>query len=162
MSIVTTDLLAHPLRLLSLLLAAALVLGCSEAGNSTGMISKRIGEVVHAPGATEVDLGKLTTFGWEYFFVFKPGTTREEICKVIGANRNACGRIVRIDKAPDDHMFLLFGLNGQLTHIELHAVANGVFDMQINEQGHPRSKSVFRIRRSVSGGGREAIWLEPK
>ena len=136
-------------------------MGCSEARNSTGAISKRIGEAVHAPGATEVELGKLTTFGWEYFYAFKPGATREEVCKFIGAGRNVCGRIIRIEKAPEDHVFLIFGLNGQLTHIELHAVENGQFDMPLTEQGHPRSKSVFKVRRS-SSAGKDVIWLEPK
>lgn len=148
--------------LISLALVSALVLGCSEMRNSTGTISKRIGEVVHTSGAEEVDLGKLTTFGWEYFYAFKPGTTREEVCQFIRAGRNTCGRIVRIEKAPDDHMFLIFGLNGQLTHIELHAVENGQFDMQFNEQGHPRGKSVFKVRRSSSGSGKDVIFLEPK
>lgn len=43
----------------------ALLLGCSELLNGTGMISKRIGEVVHTPGSTEVDLAKLATSGWD-------------------------------------------------------------------------------------------------
>lgn len=150
------------LRLAVLALASALALGCSEVRNSTGTISKRIGEVVHAPGANEVDLGKLTSFGWEYFYAFKPGTTREEVCRFIGAGRNVCGRIVRVEKAPDDHMFLVFGLHGQLTHIELHAVENGQFDLQFGEGGHPRSKSTFKIRRSHSGADKDRILLEPK
>jgi hypothetical protein len=141
---------------------AALSLGCSEMLNSTGTISKRIGEVVHTPGATEVDLGKLTTFGWEYFYVSRPGVTREEVCKLINAGRNVCGRIVRIEKAPDDHVYLLFGLNGQLTHIELHALANGHFDMQVGEEGHPRARSVFKVRRNLSGSGNDTVFLEPK
>lgn len=151
----------HLTRLSALVLASALALGCSEVRNSTGTISKRIGELVHTPGSTEVDLGKLTTFGWEYFYAFKPGTTREEVCQFIGAGRNVCGRIVRIEKAPDDHLFLIFGLNGQLTHIELHAVENGEFDMKFAEDGHPRSKSVFNVRRSVSGSDKHRIFLEP-
>ena len=137
-------------------------LSCSEAMNNTGTISKRIGEVVHTPGATEVDLTKLTTFGWEYFYAFKPGTTREAVCKFIGAGRNVCGRIVRIERAPEDHMFLVFGLNGQLTHIELHAVENGRFDMQFPENGYPRNKSVFKVRRSSSGSEKDVVFLEPK
>src|SRR5262245_42409969 len=145
-----------------LLALCALSLSCSEMLNDTGTISKRIGEVVHTPGATEVDLGKLTTFGWEYFYASKPGITREEVCKFIGAGRNVCGRVVRIEKAPDDHVYLSFGLNGQLTHIELHALANGRFDMQFPEQGFPRSKAVFKVRRSSSGSGTDSILLEPK
>ena len=141
-------------RLATAALLSVMALGCSEMRNSTGTISKRIGEVVHAPGATEVDLGKLTSFGWEYFYAFKPGATREEVCQVINAGRNVCGRIVRIEKAPDDHMFLIFGLNGQLTHIELHAVENGRFDMEFGEHGLPRSKAVFKVRRRPSGGAR--------
>ena len=144
------------------MLAIAVLLGCSEMRNSTGAISQRIGEVVHAPGAAEVDLSKLTSFGWEYFYAFKPGTTRDEVCKFIGAGRSACGRIVRIERAPDDHMFLIFGLNGQLTHIELHAVENGLFDMRFTEGGHPRSKSVFKVRRNSSASGKDVVFLEPK
>jgi hypothetical protein len=143
------------------LVACAVVAGCSEATNGTGMISKRIGEAVRQPGATQIDLTKLTTFGWEYFYISKPGATREEICKFIGAGRATCGRIVRIDKAPDDHVYLMFGLNGQLTHIELHALDNARFDMNIDENGHPRSKSVFKIRRSLSGSGNDQFLLEP-
>ena len=140
----------------------ALISGCSEMRNDTGTISKRIGELVHTPGATEVDLRALPTFGWEYFYVSKPGVTREEVCKLIGAGRNTCGRIVRIEKAPDDHVYLMFGLNGQLTHIELHALANGRFDMQIPTEGFPKSKAIFRVRRSSSGSGNDTILLEPK
>lgn len=135
---------------------------CSEATNGTGTISKRIGEVVHTPGATEVDLRKLPTFGWEYFYVSKPGVTREAVCQLIRASRTTCGRIVRIEKAPEDHVYLLFGLNGQLTHIELHALANGQFDMQSPEESVPKSKAVFNIRRSSSASGVERIVLEPK
>lgn len=150
------------MRITSVVVASVLALGCSEFRNSTGTISKRIGEIVHAPRATEVDLSKLTTFGWEYFYAFKPGATREEVCKFIGAGRNICGRIIRIEKAPDDHMFLVFGLNGQLTHVELHAVENGLFDVPFTDQGHPRSKSVFRIRRGSLGTGKDVVFLEPK
>jgi len=130
--------------------------------NDTGAISKRIGELVHNAGTKEVDLRALPTFGWEYFYASKPGVTREEVCKLIGAGRNVCGRIVRIEKAPDDHVYLLFGLNGQLTHIELHAVASGRFDMEFPATGFPKSKAVFTVRRSSSSSGADTIYLEPK
>jgi hypothetical protein len=146
----------------ALVFVSILTIGCSEARNGTGSVSKRIGEVVHTPGSTDVDLGKLTTFGWEYFYASKPGATREEVCRFISAGRNVCGRIVRIEKAPDDHVFLIFGLNGQLTHIELHAVENGQFDVQFTDPGHPRGNSIFKVRRSSSGSGKDNILLEPK
>jgi hypothetical protein len=125
------------------------------------MISKRIGEAVREPGAKRIDLTKLTTFGWDYFYISRPGATREEVCKFIGAGRAVCGRIIRIEKAPNDHVYLMFGLNGQLTHIELHALENGRFEMNIDENGHPRSKSVFKIRRSPSGSDKDQFLLEP-
>lgn len=149
-------------RLLVLLFNLALILGgCSEATNGTGSISQRIGEVVRTPGTKEVDLGKLTSFGWDRFYTLKPGTTREEVCRLVNAKRNVCGRIVRIERAPDDHMFLIFALGGQVTHIELHALSNGHFDVDVPEAGFPRSASVFKVRRSSAGNG-EDIWLEPK
>ena len=140
---------------------AALALGCSEATNGTGSISKRLGEVARTPGVREVDLGQLTSFGWDRFYALKPGTTREEVCEFIGAKRNVCGRIVRIERAPADHMFLVFALGNHLTHIELHALENGQFDFTFPAAGQPRSASVFKVRRSASGSG-EVIWLEPK
>ncbi|MCH7345480.1 hypothetical protein LZ017_19050 [Pelomonas sp. CA6] len=149
-------------RVFSCLASCVLLLGCSEASNGTGSISKRIGEIVHTPGATEMDLRKLPTFGWAYFLASRPGASREEVCKLIGAGRNVCGRIVRIEKAPDDHVYLLFGLNGQLTHIELHALANGHFDMEFPAEGLPKADAVFRIRRSSTGSGPDTIFLEPK
>jgi hypothetical protein len=134
---------------------------CSELGNDTGMISQRIGQVVHEPGARDVDLSKLTTFGWEYFYYFKPGTARETICAFIGANRTNCGRIVRYERVPSTHVALFFGLNGNLTHTELHSLTNGEFDFEVPEGGSPKTKAVFRVRKS-SGSGQDRILLEPR
>ena len=146
----------------ALLLLAVAATSCSETRNSTGMISQRIGHAVHADRVQELDLAKLTTFGWAYFYAFKPGTTREEVCKFIGAGRNTCGRIIRIERAPDDHMFMIFGLNGQLTHVELHSVENGIFDFEFTDGGHPRERSVFKVRRSSSASGKDTVHLEPR
>ena len=148
------------LRLLTLLFAVALASACSEAINGTGMISKRLGEAARAPGTTEVNLGDLTTFGWDSFYAFKPGVTREEVCQFIRAGRNACGRIIRVQRAPADHTFIIFALRGQVTHVEQHALANGLFDFAFPESGQPRSASIFRVRHSTSGGA-DVIWLEP-
>jgi len=128
-----------------------LMLGCGELGNDTGMISQRIGQAVREPGTREVDISKLTTFGWEYFYFFKPGTPRETICSFIGANRNNCGRVIRYDKVPATHVALLFGLNGSLTHTELHALANGEFDFELPKDGVRKAQSVFQVRRTAGG-----------
>jgi hypothetical protein len=148
-------------RLVLSVVAMAIAAACSEATNGTGSISQRIGDVARTPGTTEVDFGKLTTFGWDHFYALKPGTTREEVCKFIGAKRNVCGRVVRIERAPDDHMFLVFALRDQLTHIELHALANGQFDFSFPDTGITRSASVFKIRHSLSGSV-DILWLELK
>jgi predicted small secreted protein len=145
----------------AVLFACVLLTACSEATNGTGTISKRLGEAVRTPGATEVDLGSLTSFGWDSFYAFKPGVAREEVCQFIGAKRNHCGRIIRIERAPEDHTFIVFGLAGQLTHVELHALANGRFDFSFPPGGHPRSASVFTVRREAAGLG-EVVWLAPK
>jgi len=130
--------------------------------NGTGMISQRIGEAVHEPGARELDLPKLTSFGWDRFYFFKPGTSREEICAFIGAPANRCQLLVRYEAVPDDSNALVFSLNGRLTHMELHALANGEFDFNAGPQGFAKETSVFRIRRSLSGVDQERIFLEPK
>lgn len=143
---------------------AALALGawlgaCSEARNSTGMISQRIGEAARQPGARTVDLGALTTFGWDRVHVFKPGATREEMCAFIGAKRTNCGRVIRVDRTPDGHVGMVFDLQGQVTHVEFHALANGRFDMDFGPEGLPRAKAVFTVRHST---GTQEIWLEPR
>ena len=147
--------------LLPVVLSAALI-GCSEIGSGTGLISQKIGEITRDPSATQVDLAKLTTFGWEYFFYFKPGTSREDICKFIEAKRNVCGRVVRYERVPSDHYALLFGLNGNLTHTELHALANGEFDFEVPQDGIRKSRAVFSIRRNASSNGQDRVFLEPK
>lgn len=130
---------------------------CSEATNGTGMISKRIGEAARTPGATEVRLGSLTTFGWDRVYVFRPGATREEMCKFLGAGRNACGRIIRVEATPAGHVAMVFGLQGQVTHFEFHALKNGRFDVDFGESGLPRDATNFRVR---PGTGIEDIHLE--
>jgi len=145
-------------RLCAILALCLTLAACSEVANGPGMISQRIGDIVRDPAAKEVDLGKLTSFGWDRFVVFKPGTTREEICDFIGARRPHCGRIVRYTVVPEDCEALAFALNDSLTHIELHALANGRIAFTSPPSGHPRAAAVFRIHRETS----ERIWLEPK
>ena len=94
--------------------------------------------------------------------VLKPGTTREEVCQLIEAGPDVCGSIVRIEKVPEDHEYLVFGLEGRLTHLELHALENGQFALKSNERGYARARSVFRIRHSQNGSGKDTIHLEPK
>lgn len=141
--------------LLSLYLA---LVACSGAPNRPGMISERIGDVVRDPAAREVHLGKLTSFGWDRFVVFKPGTPRDEVCEFIGAGRSSCGRIVRYAAVPEDCVAIAFALDNKLTHIELHALANGRFDATTPPRSLPRAEAVFRIHRETP----ERIWLEPK
>jgi len=149
----------HRLRTtLGLCLCLFALIACSEVANGPGMISQRIGDLVRDPAAKEVDLGKLTSFGWDRFVVFKPGTKREEICDFIGANRKYCGRIIRYTVVPEDCIALAFALDDRLTHTELHALANGRFEFTSPPAGKPRAASVFRIRRETP----DRIWLEPK
>lgn len=145
-----------------LAVTCVLLLGCSELLNGTGMISKRIGEVVRTPGSTEVDLAKLTTFGWDSFQVLKPGTSREEVCHLIEIRPEGCDSLVRVEKVPDDHMYLVFALGNRFTHLELHALANGQFALQANGASFSRTRSVFKIRRSSNGSGKDTIQLDPK
>lgn len=142
------------------LLTLALLLGaCSESTNGTGMISKRLGEAARRPDVKEVDLGSLTTFGWDRVYVFPPGATREEMCRFMGANRNVCGRVIRVDRTPDGHVAMVFDLRGQVTHFEFHALDNGRFDVSFGDAGIPRSAAVFKVRRST---GTNEIWLESR
>lgn len=143
---------------LALCLCLPALIACSEVANGPGMISQRIGALVRDPAVQEVDLGKLTSFGWDRFVVFRPGTTREAICDFIGAKRPHCGRIVRYAVVPEDCEALAFARNDSLTHIELHALAHGRFAFTTPPSGHTRSAAVFRIHRETS----ERIWLEPK
>ena len=148
---------------ISIVAVLALALSaCSELGAGTGQISKRIGELVSDPSAKEVDLSKLTSFGWDRFYYFKPGTSREDICKFIAANRNVCGRVFRYESVPPDYMALLFGLGGNLTHTELHALKNGRFEMALDESGFPKERSVFMIHRVSSGTDNDVVVLEPR
>lgn len=138
---------------------AFLLASCSEATNSTGSISKRIGEAGRTPGAREVEIAKLTTFGWDRMYVFKEGATRDEMCRFLNAPRPVCGRVIRLERTPEDHVAMVFDLRGKVTHFEYHALRNGRFDVSFGENGIPRSATVFRVRHSTGTG---EIWLESK
>jgi len=140
----------------------ALLAACSELGAGTGQISQRIGDITRDPAAHEVDLAKLTSFGWDRVYRFEPGSTREAICDFIAAGRNVCGRIIRYPAVPADHQALVFALGPQLTHIELHALAHGRLDLSQDAGGLPRSRARFHIRRLSLGTAQEQIVLEPK
>ncbi|QPF73377.1 hypothetical protein G8A07_10915 [Roseateles sp. DAIF2] len=150
------------MKVAALLLLALAAAACSEFGGGTGPISRKIGEVVRDPAAQELDLARLTSFGWDRFYFFPAETSREQICAFIGAGRKHCGRIIRYPVVPAGSVALLFGLDGQLTHAELHALENGRFDLQLSPEGHPRSASVFKIRRIPSSSGRDTVWLGPR
>ena len=145
--------------IIAALATSVLTCACSESTNSTGMISKRIGEVTRQPGVKELDLGGLTTFGWDRVYVFKPGATREEMCRFLGANRNDCGRVIRVERTPEGHVAMVFDLRGQVTHFEFHALDNGRFDVSFGESGIARTAAVFKVRRST---GTNEVWLESK
>lgn len=146
--------------LLLTLLAAALTGACSEISNGAGQTSQKIGQITHDPAATQVNLPQLTSFGWDYFYFFKAGTTREQICTFIEAKRTQCGRVIRYAAVPEGYVALFFGLRGQLTHTELHDLGNGEFDFTVPEHGFPRQRSVFIIRRATSGTAKDRILLE--
>jgi len=147
------------MRFAALTLAVALA-ACSELGNDTGQISQRIGEMARNPETKQIRLAELTSFGWDRFFIFNPGTKREQICEFIGANRTNCGRVIRYESVPPTHVALVFGLGKQLTHTELHALANGRFELPPSERGYPKDAAIYKVRRSLSGTEQE-LWLEP-
>jgi len=155
----------HEMRLrsrLGMLFAVSALAACNVAPSSAGQISERIGQIANDPSNKEVDLTKLTSFGWDRLFMFKAGTTHEEICKFLNANRNTCGRVVRYEAVPSDHIAILFVLGYQLTHIELHALANGEFDVIPDPSGLPKSSCIFKVRHVASTGAAPVAHLEPK
>ena len=150
-----------PIARLASLALSAMLAACGELGNDTGQISQRIGDLARNPETKQINLAEVTSFGWDRFFIFKPGTKREEICQFIGANRTNCGRVIRYDSVPTTHAALVFGLGNQLTHTELHALSNGRFNLPPSERGYPKEAAVFKVRRALSGAEQE-LWLEPQ
>lgn len=151
-----------PPRRCALLLSTLLLMACSELGAGTGQISQRIGDITRDPAAHEVDLAKLTSFGWDRVYRFEPGSTREAICEFIQAGRNICGRIIRYPVVPADHQALVFALGPQLTHVELHALAHGRMELgdEHARNGLPKTQATLRIRRLSLGSAQEQIVLE--
>ena len=152
----------HLRSLLGTLLVASAVAACNVAPNSAGQISERIGQIANDPSNKEVDLTKLTSFGWDRLFIFKTGTSRDEICKFLNSNRNTCSRVIRYETVPSDHIAILFVLGYQLTHIELHALSNGEFDVDPGPSGLPKSSCIFKVRHVASTGATPVAHLEPK
>lgn len=141
---------------------ASLLAGCGLAPNAAGQISERIGAATRAPEVRELDLATLTSFGWDRLHLLKAGTTRSALCRFIGAGRTQCGRIVRFERVPEGHSALVFALaDGQLTHLELHAEANGRLDVDIPPEGLPKARCRFRVRHVATAGPEPQVVLEP-
>lgn len=134
---------------------------CSELANGAGQISQRIGALTHDPQVQQVDLAALTSFGWQRFFLLPAGTSREAICTLIGANRHVCGRVIRYLAVPPGHVALFFHQDGQLTHTELHDLANGTFELAAGPPGCAKEAARFRIQRLDRDSGAPRILLTP-
>lgn len=143
-------------------LATLALLACGEIAGGVGQISQKIGETVSDPSIREIDLGKLTSFGWDRVYFFKSGTARKDICAFIRARPGQCERVIRYESVAPESMVLVFGLGGQLTHVEQHSIANGRFDLDATSEGLPRKACVFKVRREASSDGKPSIWLEPR
>ncbi len=142
-------------------LACGALSSCGLAADSAGQISERIGGIARSPDSRELDLAGLTSFGWDRLFVLKAGTPRSALCRFIGAKRNQCGRVVRFEAVPAGHQALVFALaDGQLTHLELHAEANGRLDVDIPAQGLPKARCRFKVRHVASTGQEPQAVLE--
>ena len=152
----------QPRHLIGAVVLSLAVGGCGETSAGAGQISQRIGEVASDPAVREVDLGKLTTFGWDRVYFFKPGTPRKEVCVFIAARDGLCERVIRHQSVAGESMTIVFSLKNQLTHVELHSLANGRFDIEPSRAGLPREASVFKVRREPSTDGKAILWLEPK
>lgn len=148
----------------ALLLSSLLLMACSELGAGTGQISQRIGEITRAPSAQQVDLARLTSFGWDRVYRFEPGSTRDAICEFIQAGRNICSRVIRYPAVPADHQALVFALGPQLTHVELHALAHGRLELgdEHARNGLPKTQAKLRIHRLSLGTAQEQIVLAPQ
>ncbi len=135
---------------LATVIAALLLVACGEIAGGVGQISQKIGEQVSDPSVKEIELAKLTSFGWDKVYFFKPGTSRKDICAFIGARPGQCERVIRYEAVAPDSMALVFGLGSQLTHVELHSLANGRFDLASTGEGLAKEACVFRVRREES------------
>lgn len=153
---------ATPLFAIAAACLVASLIACSEVTGGPGQISQKLGAATSDLSAKEVDLAKLTSFGWDRLFLFKAGTQRKEICQFIGAKPGLCERVLHFESVPAESMALLFGLQGQLTHAEVHSLSNGRFDVTPTEAGIPKEACVFKIRRDSSPDGTTTVWLEPR
>ncbi|MGY4828188.1 hypothetical protein ACVNIS_06400 [Sphaerotilaceae bacterium SBD11-9] len=151
----------HHLSRLVLLTITVLV-GACDLVNGAGHISQRIGETAKDPSASEVDIGKLTTFGWDRMYLFKPGTPKKKVCEFIEANEKYCDQVVRQESKEGESMTIAFSLANQITHIELHLLENGRFDMNPDDKGIEKSLAVFKIRRETDPNGKTMVYLSPK
>lgn len=116
--------MAH--RLLLLYLALISLLGCSGP-NQPGPVSKELHNKLRIEESHDVDLAKLTTFGWDELFMYGPYMLRTEICKQLGISESDCRKQVRAESSDDGEMVLIFRKHGKIVHTELHFRINGDF-----------------------------------
>jgi hypothetical protein len=149
--------------LASLLAFAALgTSACSDPFGGAGHISKKIGDMARDSNVSTIEVARLTSFGWDHMHFFKPGASKQEVCDFIGADKRVCDQIVRDESREGVSMTIAFSLKHRMTHVELHLLENGRFNIRPTAEGVEKSAAVFAVHRETAPDGKTVIALEQK
>ena len=129
----------RPFALVLLLWIAA----CSDLGS--GPITKALKHEIREIQAKQVELSKLTTFGWDEVFLFEPYTPRSSVCATLAVHPKHCERVIRAESNDDGQMTIAFRKAGRVTHAELHVRWNGDFMPWPSGRPISRSAAIFRV-----------------
>lgn len=139
-------------------LALLLSVGIAACSARLDDISRAIGALTRAQGATELRLAEVTWFTWDKVYLFGPYEPRVKVCEQLAVPPGSCERVVPFESTDDGVMTLVFVHGTQVVHCARHGRGNGDFTPVPLQQPIPAGQAIFRVVPSgVASDG--TVWL---
>jgi hypothetical protein len=145
-----------------LFLLCGLLVSCDPSGYLSGPVGKALRNEVRERKQREIDLVSMVPFKWDELFLFEPYSPRSEVCKELRLKESECSSIVKSESTDDGQMLLVFKLEAQIVHTEMHIRFNGDFTPLDFKQPITPTTAKFRVQEEGhSASGKPWLRLRP-
>ena len=120
----------------SLGVAVAVALGACSSDDSGRQFSAALGKKLRSEHVTEIDLATVSSFAWDELFVFDPGSTRDDNCRLPQLDFIEC-RTTFAAMVDEGKYILVFRKNSRLARAERHRRTNGDFHSPTRQRPQP-------------------------
>lgn len=143
--------------------AGALLAGCGDIYRylASGEVGWAIKREIRDRQRSEVALAGLTRFAWDELIVFSAYTPRQEICRRLKLDDEACAAANLPEPLDDGLGLLVFRLGGKIVHQEIQLGWHGRFD--VDERSFTPQTAVFVVEpRGTGRNGEPHLVLHAK